>query len=66
MGAFDNGDSNIGVRLRKIYNFVMVNLPVSPRKARSQVIRKGDAFWSVVVHDGNEMECSLAPFESVV
>ena len=32
-GAFDDGDSNIGVGLRKISNFVMVNSPGSPRKA---------------------------------
>jgi hypothetical protein len=32
-GAFDDGDSNIGVGLRKISNFIMVNSPGSPRKA---------------------------------
>ena len=65
-GEFDYGDCDVGVGLRKILDFVMVITPDAPRKVRSELIGKCNAFRSVcVIHEWNGVKTVLTPFQPV-
>ena len=62
-GEFNYGNFDVGVGLRKILDFVMVVTPDAPRKVRSELIGKCNAFWSVRgIHERNGVKIVLTPF----